>query len=251
MNKRIQLLKSSNSLKQIAFHNPKKKIQFENHKRKMTYKDPSFFNINNIESEKNSLVNRFNKYKYKNKSQNSIFNFNNSNLPSITTDKSLNIKDNTTRNKNEDDLKYYDKVFSLTKLWTNKTKIINNLLNIRYAEDEKKYLELAEKENIKRIQKGKVIKQFSLPKFTENKINLIKIKLKFIKSIEDFTLPRFITEKNKALSNEIKKNRKNKEYIYISPSHRRLLFNKKHESERNLFLKKSIEINNNLKKELK
>ena len=71
------------------------------------------------------------------------------------------------------------------------------------------------------------------------------------KSIEDFALPRFITEKNKALSNEIIKNRKNKEYIYMSPSHRRILYNKKHESERNLFLKKSIEINNNLKKELK
>ena len=251
MNKRIQLLKISNSLKNIAFHHPKKKIQFENQIRKMKYKDPSFFNIKNIESEKNSLINIFNKNKYKSKSQNSILNYDNSNLPSIITDKSLNIIDNTTRNKNLDDLKYYDKVFSLTKLWTNKTKKINNLLNIRYAENEKKYLELAEKENMKRIQKGKLIKQFSLPKFTENKINLIKIKLTFIKSIEDFALPRFITEKNKALSNEIIKNRKNKEYIYMSPSHRRILYNKKHESERNLFLKKSIEINNNLKKEIK
>jgi hypothetical protein len=249
MNKRIQLLKISNSLKNIAFHHPKKKIQFENQIRKMKYKDPSFFNIKNIESEKNSLINIFNKNKYKSKSQNSILNYDNSNLPSIITDKSLNIIDNTTRNKNLDDLKYYDKVFSITKLWTNKTKIINNLLNIRYAENEKQYLELAEKENMKRFQEGKLIKHFSLPKFTENKINLIKVKLKFIKSIEDFTLPRFITEKNKALSNEIKRNRK--QFIYISPSHRRLLNNKKHESERNLFLKKSIEINNNLKKEIK
>ena len=245
MNKRIQLLKNSNSLKKIIFHHPKKIIQFQNKKHKMTYKDPSFFNTNNIESEKNSLLNLFNKNKYKNKSQNSIFNKNNSNLPSITIDKSLNNNENTSRNKNLDDLKYYDKVFSITKLWTNKTKIINNLLNIRYAENEKQYLELAEKENMKRFQEGKLIKHFSLPKFTENKINLIKVKLKFIKSIEDFTLPRFITEKNKALSNEIKRNRK--EFIYISPSHRRLLNNKKHESERNLFLKKSIKINNFLK----
>jgi hypothetical protein len=91
------------------------------------------------------------------------------------------------------------------------------------------------------MKKGLSTKQFSLSNFTQNQINFIKFNVEFIKSIEDFVLPIFVNEKTRCLSKRLKKN--NKEKIFISPSHQRLLKNKQHQSERNFFLTKTICIN--------
>ena len=239
---------NENSFKKIKFHRPNKSIEFKKIKKlKLDYKDPSFFHNTNIENEKNSLITIFQKIKNsKNetiRSENHPFNTI-TNFPTITTEKStLTFRETKNKNINED-IKNYDKIFKRKKIWKKKKiNSIDNLLNIKYAENEKQYLKLAEKENKKRVEKGFPKKKFTLSKFTENQIQIIKINLGFIKSIEDYVLPIFSKLKTRALSNDIKEKNKIKENYFISPSHKRVLKNKEYKSERNLFLTKTISIN--------
>ena len=245
MKNTIRTFSNLNQMKKITIQNLKKNLD---HKKKfeklqLYYKDPSFFNDINIENQKKTLKTIFKRdldLQTETIYSDNVFSNNVTNFPTITTEKSVILRGKS-KNKKKEDLKYYERIFKRKGLWKKKVKSIDNLLNIRYADNEKQYLTLAEKENKNRMKKGLSTKQFSLSNFTQNQINFIKFNVEFIKSIEDFVLPIFVNEKTRCLSKRLKKN--NKEKIYISPSHQRLLKNKQHQSERNFFLTKTICIN--------
>ncbi len=244
MKNTIRTFSNLNQMKKITIQNLKKNLD---HKKKfeklqLYYKDPSFFNDINIENQKKSLKTIFKRdldLQTETIYSDNFFSNNVTNFPTITTEKSMILRKKSDNKK--EDLKYYERIFKRKGLWKKKVKSIDNLLNIRYADNEKQYLTLAEKENKNRMKKGLSTKQFSLSNFTQNQINFIKFNVEFIKSIEDFVLPIFVNEKTRCLSKRLKKN--NKEKIFISPSHQRLLKNKQHQSERNFFLTKTICIN--------
>ena len=244
MKNTIRTFSNLNQMKKITIQNLKKNLE---HKKKfeklqLYYKDPSFFNDINIENQKKSLKTLFKRdldLQTETIYSDNFFSNNVTNFPTITTEKSMILRKKSDNKK--EDLKYYERIFKRKGLWKKKVKSIDNLLNIRYADNEKQYLTLAEKENKNRMKKGLSTKQFSLSNFTQNQINFIKFNVEFIKSIEDFVLPIFVNEKTRCLSKRLKKN--NKEKIFISPSHQRLLKNKQHQSERNFFLTKTICIN--------
>lgn len=244
MKNTIRTFSNLNQMKKITIQNLKKNLD---HKKKfeklqLYYKDPSFFNDINIENQKKSLKTIFKRdldLQTETIYSDNFFSNNVTNFPTITTEKSMILRKKSDNKK--EDLKYYERIFKRKGLWKKKVKSVDNLLNIRYADNEKQYLTLAEKENKNRMKKGLSTKQFSLSNFTQNQINFIKFNVEFIKSIEDFVLPIFVNEKTRCLSKRLKKN--NKEKIFISPSHQRLLKNKQHQSERNFFLTKTICIN--------
>ena len=244
MKNTIRTFSNLNQMKKITIQNLKKNLD---HKKKfeklqLYYKDPSFFNDINIENQKKSLKTIFKRdldLQTETIYSDNFFSNNVTNFPTITTEKSMILRKKSDNKK--EDLKYYERIFKRKGLWKKKVKSIDNLLNIRYADNEKQYLTLAEKENKNRMKKGLSTKQFYLSNFTQNQINFIKFNVEFIKSIEDFVLPIFVNEKTRCLSKRLKKN--NKEKIFISPSHQRLLKNKQHQSERNFFLTKTICIN--------
>ena len=244
MKNTIRTFSNLNQIKKITIQNLKKNLD---HKKKfeklqLYYKDPSFFNDINIENQKKSLKTLFKRdldLQTETIYSDNFFSNNVTNFPTITTEKSMILRKKSDNKK--EDLKYYERIFKRKGLWKKKVKSIDNLLNIRYADNEKQYLTLAEKENKNRMKKGLSTKQFSLSNFTQNQINFIKFNVEFIKSIEDFVLPIFVNEKTRCLSNELKD--KIKENDFISPSHQRLLRSKQHQSERNFFLTKTISIN--------
>ena len=245
MKKSILTFTHLNQIKKIAIQNLKKNLEHNKKfpKLQLSYKDPSFFNDTNIENQKKSLKTIFKRdldFQTETIYSDNFFSNNLTNFPTITTEKSITLRGKLD-NKKKDDLKYYERIFKRKGLWKKKVKSIDNLLNIRYADNEQQYLRLAEKENKNRIKNGLSKKQFSLSNFTDNQIKTIKFNIEFIKSIEDFVLPIFVNEKTRCLSNKLKD--KIKENDFISPSHQRLLRSKQHQSERNFFLTKTISIN--------
>ena len=245
MKKSIQTFSNLKQIKKITIQNLKRNLEHKMKvpKLKLYYKDPSFFNDINIENQKKTLKTIFKRdldLQTETIYSDNVFSNNVTNFPTITTEKSVILRGKS-KNKKKEDLKYYERIFKRKGLWKKKVKSIDNLLNIRYADNEQQYLRLAEKENKNRIKNGLSKKQFSLSNFTDNQIKTIKFNIEFIKSIEDFVLPIFVNEKTRCLSNELKD--KIKENDFISPSHQRLLRSKQHQSERNFFLTKTISIN--------
>ena len=245
MKKSIQTFSNLKQIKKITIQNLKRNLEHKMKvpKLKLYYKDPSFFNDTNIENQKKSLKTIFKRdldLQTETIYSDNVFSNNATNFPTITTEKSV-ISRGKPKNKKKEDLKYYERIFKRKGLWKKKVKSIDNLLNIRYADNEQQYLRLAEKENINRIKKGLSTKQFTLSNYTEKQIDVIKFNVEFIKSIEDYVLPIFVNEKTRYLSKELKE--KNKENDFISPSHQRLLMNKQHQSDRKFFLTKTISIN--------
>ena len=245
MKKSIQTFSNSKQIKKITIQNLKRNLEHKMKvpKLKLYYKDPSFFNDTNIENQKKSLKTIFKRdldLQTETIYSDNVFSNNVTNFPTITTEKSVILRGKS-KNKKKEDLKYYERIFKRKGLWKKKVKSIDNLLNIRYADNEQQYLRLAEKENKNRIKKGLSTKQFTLSNYTEKQIDVIKLNVEFIKSIEDYVLPIFVNEKTRYLSKELKD--KNKENVFISPSHQRLLMNKQHQSDRKFFLTKTISIN--------
>ena len=245
MKKSIQTFSNLKQIKKITIQNLKRNLEHKMKfpKLKLYYKDPSFFNDINIENQKKTLKTIFKRdldLQTETIYSDNVFSNNVTNFPTITTEKSVILRGKS-KNKKKEDLKYYERIFKRKGLWKKKVKSIDNLLNIRYADNEKQYLTLAEKENKNRMKKGLSTKQYTLRNYTEKQIDVIKLNVEFIKSIEDYVLPIFVNEKTRCLSKRLKKN--NKEKIFISPSHQRLLKNKQHQSERNFFLTKTICIN--------
>ena len=220
------------------------------------YKEPIFFNKSNIDFQLNSL-NIMYRPNQKVKSQ-TIQSENNSrhyisnnitNLDTETTNSEILPKLTKSeifekKKKKEEDLAYYKNIFKVKALWKRKIKPLSNVLNIRYAENEEIYEELAKKENEQLRLEGKPTKKLYNSHYINEHINEIKNQLKFMKCVEDFMYPGFVIAKIKAIDNMIKNNEKEKIHKkgIIKPLHDRILESKKRQNLRKLLLTECIDI---------
>jgi hypothetical protein len=204
------------------------------------YKDPWFYNDTNLDFQINSMNSMF---RNENKSENEF-----SNEHFLQTEISnrkntiKNLKIESYNKKKDDDL-YFQKVFKLKNLLKIKKKPLNNLLNLRYAENDKQYIEIAKKENLNLILKGKPSKKLTNSKFLEDHLEDIKSKANFIRCVEDFVLPSIVIAKIKAVDYEMQKKNDEKKNVFMSPLSKRDIecLNKK--NERKLFLSETLHIN--------
>jgi len=206
------------------------------------YKDPWFFNHTNL----NFQVNRMN-IMYKKQKENS--NNSLSNEFFLQTDVTMkeksipNLKQESINKEKRDNLLLYQNIFKTKSLWKNKKKTLNNLLNLRLAENEKHYNEIAKKENEQLLQKGKPLKKLTKSAYLENQLKEISTKARFMKCVEDYVLPNLLIAKIK-IEKDMKQ--KNKENInrYFSPIQQRNNETINKQNQRKIFLSKSLNINN-------
>lgn len=94
-------------------------------------------------------------------------------------------------------------------------KYVNNKINIDYADSEEAYEQRLIKRNIKLLEKGEKIKHFSGPTFSEIKLNELQNKVKFIKSVTDYSYPDMVLFKVQQSEKMLKI--KNKNYKILEP----------------------------------
>ena len=205
------------------------------------YKDPWFFNNTNL----NFQLNRMN-IMYKNEKENS--NNSLSNELFIQTDftmkeKSIpNLKQESFNKEKRDNLLLYQNIFKTKSLWKNKKKSINNLLNLRLAENEKHYNEIAKKENEQLKLKGKPLKKLTISQYLEGQLKEISSKARFMKCVEDYVLPNLLIAKIK-IEKDVKQKNNNNINRYFSPIQERNNETIKKQNQRKIFLSKSLNIN--------
>ena len=97
------------------------------------------------------------------------------------------------------------------KKYARNIKIIQNKLNIDYAESEEAYEQKLNKHNLELIKKGEKIKHFSGPTFSEVQLKDLQKKVKFMKSVVDYSYPDMVLFKVKQTEKLLKiKNNGNK-----------------------------------------
>ena len=242
--------------KKYAYENKRNKIALKKETKFNTdyFKEPIFFNKSNIDFQLNTLNIMF---RPKDKSQtiqsennsrhyinNNITNLdtettNTETLPKLTKSEII-----EKQKKKEEELAYYKNIFKVKALWKRKIKPLSNVLNIRYAENEEIYEELAKKENELLRLEGKPTKKLYNSHYLKDNMNEIKNKIKFMKCVEDFIYPGFVIAKIKAIDNMIKNNEnaKNNKKGIINPLHDRILQTKNRQNLRKLLLTECIEI---------
>ena len=140
-------------------------------------------NTNNFLRNNNNSVNKINKEK--------LFNITSINKTPIK------IKEN-------EDL-FYKVVFESKHLFkSEKKKIIDNKLNIIYAENEEQYKNIIEKEYKKLLSEGKKVKNKNIAPSTKLKIDEAKERIHFMKGIIDYTFPEFLLYKLKMIQKRLK-----------------------------------------------
>ena len=223
------------------------------------YKEPWFFNKENLDFQLNTMNSMFrtkemilkkekelekkNKKKKTPENQTSILTTESS-LPEIKklTQKELLEK----KIKKKEDLSFYKNIFKVKALFKRRTKPINNVLNIRYAENETIYEEMIKKEKEALRLKNKPIKKLTKSHYLDDQIDEIKNKIKFMKCVEDFSMPGFIIAKIKMMDKAINENeneRKMKKFV-INPLDERILKCRNRQNVRKIFLSECFNISN-------
>ena len=208
---------------------------------KQFYKDPWFFNKANIDFQlSNMSMTQYNK-----KRSDSTQNISSANT-SIRIKKIF--EKNDLNNKKKEDLLLYRRIFKNKSLWKKKPVRINNLLNLRYADNELIYENKAKRENEKLISQGKSPKKLTVSKYLNEHLNEIESKIKFVKCIEDITYPEIVVAKLKSFENIENKEKKEriKRLFHLNPFEERIFKIKKREKEKRLYLSESIKIFNNI-----
>jgi hypothetical protein len=242
--------------KKYAYENKRNKIALKKETKFNTdyFKEPIFFNKSNIDFQLNTLNIMF---RPKDKSQtiqseNNSRHYINNNITNLDTETTnTEILPKLTKSeiiekqkKKEEELAYYKNIFKVKALWKRKIKPLSNVLNIRYAENEEIYEELAKKENEQLRLEGKPTKKLYNSHYINEHINEIKNQLKFMKCVEDFMYPGFVIAKIKAIDNMIKNSEKEKSQKkgINNPLHDRILESKKRQNLRKLLLTECIDI---------
>ncbi len=101
------------------------------------------------------------------------------------------------------------------KKYTKDIKLINNKLNLENAENEEQFDKRLIKHNFNLLKKGEKIKHFSGPTFSEIKLNELQNKVKFIKSVTDYSYPDMVLFKVQQSEKMLKI--KNKNYKILEP----------------------------------
>ena len=129
-------------------------------------------------------------------------------------------------------------------MFKRRTKPINNVLNIRYAENEKIYEEMIKKENEALRLKNKPIKKLTKSHYLDDQIDEIKNKIKFMKCVEDFSMPGFINPKMKMMEKAINENERKMKKFVINPLDERILKCRNRQNVRKIFLSECFNVSN-------
>ncbi len=119
----------------------------------------------------------------------------------------------------ESDEFYYKSVFKGRDIFKPKSKVVvDNKLNLKYAENEEQYKQMIKRENKILMQKGLPIKIKNVSPFINIKLNDAKDRLRFMKGIIDFSYPGFVLKKikvmTKYLADEKTKSKSNKKEFF-------------------------------------
>ena len=213
------------------------------------YKDPFFLNEINLKTQLQILraIDR-------EKLNNNIFiantDSNKETLPTL-----YDFKSKTNNNYfNNDELKsedfFYKSVFKMKPLFRRSRPIVDNKLNMKYAENEEQYKNIVEKEQKILLAMGKKVKNKNSSEHIKIKMDEIKKRIRFMKGIIDFTFPGFVLTKIRSVDKELKKENdiKNKLNEYFSPVELRNMNKTARNNERKNYLFECINIKNKLNK---
>ena len=208
------------------------------------YKDPFFLNEFNLKSQL-QILRAINSRK-----MNLNKNFMEENLPAI-----YNLSNTNTYYKtlNTDINDYYNRVFKIKPLFRKIKPVVDNKLNMRYAENEEQYKNIMEKDKKILLSQGKKVKNKIPSDYIKIKVDDIKTRIRFMKGIIDFSFPGFVLTKIKAIEKKIKKENESryKSKDYHSPVEKRNIINNKRNRDRNAYLYECFNINNNINKFIK
>lgn len=208
------------------------------------YKNPQFFNSSSIKSQIDFLLtnikNNPNYLTIKNSSSTTLKKLpklktlknekTNSQLPSprdieekifpnisITPSNNYNIKfinNNNISNDVEQKEEYmYKNIFSKSPLFKPRPRFIDNKLNLIYCENEKQYKIIMERRNKQMKEKGTILKFQEDSEKIKNRVTDIKSKIKFMKSVMDFSYPGLMISKIKSWGKEFQNQNHNNEKL--------------------------------------
>lgn len=205
------------------------------------YKDPFFLNEFNLKSQLLILRAINNEKTNINKA------FMEENLPTIY---SLTNNSIYSRKHNFDINDYYNRVFKMKPLFRKIKPVVDNKLNMRYAETEEQYKKLIEKENKVLLSQGKKIKNKNTSVYITKKVDDLKTRIRFMKGIIDFSFPGFVLTKIKAIDKKLKKEneKRYKSKDFSSPVEKRNLTQNKRNEERKAYLCECFNIRSDLNK---
>ena len=212
------------------------------------YKDPFFLNEYNLRAQL-QILRSIDKKKLNN---NYIAYNTDSNKETILT--SNDYKSTTSFNyfKNDpfqsDDF-YYKSVFKMKPLFRRIRPIVDNKLNMRYAENEEQYRKIIEREQKMLLAMGKKVKNKNSSDNINIKMDEIKKRIRFMKGIIDFSYPGFVLTKIKTIDKALKKENEFKHNLnkYYSPVDLRNLNKNERNNNRRKYLFDCINIKNMLK----
>ena len=142
------------------------------------------------------------------------------------------------------ELNLYKKIFYFfaekKKKFARDIKLIHNKLNLEYAETDEQFDQMLAKYNMELIKKGEKIKHFSGPTFSEIQLKDLQQKVKFMKSVVDYTYPDMVLFKVKQTEKLLKI--KNENYKVLEPFKITDLNNKNNENLLKEYLNRAIKI---------
>ena len=215
------------------------------------YKNPQFLNRSSIQNQIDILLTNINNNEH-------ILSKSLKKIPKIKTlNNSLNIKsrkqsfdsliskyenNNQGIDNDEKNSDYiYKNIFPNSQLFKQKTKLIDNKLNIIYSQNELQYKRLLEKR--KKIKKmGNIFKLEKDSEKIKAQVDDIKTKIKFMKNIMDYSYPSFMLTKIKTWEKKIaSENKSNKDEILTPIEEQKKLMKRKNIIRSN-YLKQNVNI---------
>lgn len=210
------------------------------------YKDPFFYNENNLKTQL-QILRAIDKEKM-NINNYATIDSNKETLPTLYDFKCNTINYFKTDPLETDDF-YYKSVFKMKPLFRKIRPVVDNKLNMRYAENEEQYRKIIEKEQKILLSQGKRIKNKNISDHINSKMNEIKNRIRFMKGVIDFTFPGFVLTKIKSIDKQLKKENEFRHKLnkYYSPVEIRNLNKNKRNNDRKNYFYECFKIRNSIK----
>jgi len=205
------------------------------------YKDPYFLNDFNLKNQL-EILKAINSEK-----TNLSKNFMEENLPTIYNITNTNVY---SRTHNMDINDYYNRVFKMKPLFRKIKPVVDNKLNMRYAENEEQYRKIMEKEQKVLLSQGKKIKNKTPSDYIITKVDDLKTRIRFMKGIIDFSYPGFVLTKIKAIDKKLRMENEKRYKLkdFHSPVEKRNIIKNKRNRDRKTYLYECFNIKTNLYK---
>ena len=142
---------------------------------------------------------------------------------------------------------YYNRVFKMKPLFRKIKPVVDNKLNMRYAENEEQYKKIIEKERKVLLSQGKKVKNKTPSSYIITKVDDIKTRIRFMKGIIDFSFPGFVLTKIKAIDKKLKKENENRYKLkdFHSPVEKRNIIRNQRIRDRKSYLYECFNIKTN------